>query len=51
MLGTFAKVARWSDIRDLFSGNLLKLFPPRTMAVIITSVVDGMNDHFRDPQW
>jgi hypothetical protein len=45
MLGTFAKVARWSDIRDLFSGNLLKLFPPRTMAVIITSVVDGMNDH------
>ncbi len=45
MISTFAKVARWSDIRDLFSGNLLKLFPPRTMAAIIKSVVDGMNDH------
>jgi len=45
MIATFAKVARWSDIRDLFSGSLLKLFPPRVMASIIKTVVEGMNDH------
>lgn len=50
MIGTFAKVARWSDIRDLFSGNLLKLFPPRAMASIIKSVVEGMNDHERQQE-
>lgn len=44
MITTFAKVARWSDIRELFSGNLLKLFPPRAMASIIGSVVEGMSE-------
>ena len=44
MFSALIKIASWRAIKDLFSGKLLRLFPPSTAAHIVKTLVNGRSD-------
>lgn len=44
MLSTLTKTARWSDLKELASGRLLRVFPPRSIASMAKLLLKAQSD-------
>lgn len=44
MLNTLLKTGSWSDLRELASGRLLRVFPPRSIAALASELLRGRRD-------